>query len=121
MRGENYPFQFYGTSLKSAYNLAKEKGYSFIGCNSAGNNAYFIKNSFMEYLSIQEKSLAEGYVFANFTEAYNAEKGEWLRGAEKVISINGLPVYNTENNTIEKVDAETVKQSLISNNKLKRF
>jgi hypothetical protein len=121
VRGKNTPFQFYGTSLKSAYNVAKEKGYSFIGCNSAGNNAYFIKINFMQHLSIKEKTLAEGYVFANFTEAYDAERGEWLRGAEKIMSVNDLPVYNTETNTIDKVDAAAIKQSLIIYNKLRRI
>ncbi|MES2847583.1 MAG: FkbM family methyltransferase, partial [Bacteroidota bacterium] len=121
VRGKDFPFQFYGTSLKAAYDLAKEKGYSFIGCNSAGNNAYFIRNPFMQYLSIKEKTASEGYVFANFTEAFDATAGEWLRGIEKIMSINGLPVFNTETNTMEKVDAAAIKQSLIDNNKLKRF
>ncbi|MBK6479819.1 MAG: hypothetical protein IPF93_16610 [Saprospiraceae bacterium] len=50
IRGKITPFNFYGTSLKSACNLADSRGYCFIGCNSAGNNAYFIRNDFMHIL-----------------------------------------------------------------------
>lgn len=121
VRGTEYPFQFYGTSLKAAYNLSKEKGYSFIGCNSAGNNAYFIKNEFMQYLSIKEKSLQEGYNFSNFTEVYDNITKQWVRGVDKIMSLNNLPVINTETGNIEKVDAGAIKQSLICSNKLTRF
>lgn len=121
VRGKEFPFQYYGTSLKSAYNITKEKGYSFIGCNSAGNNAYFIKDSYMQYLSVKGKTATEGYVFANFTEAFDSIRGEWLRGLKKVMSIDQLPVFNTTTGQTEKFNAEAVEQSLINNNKLKRF
>ncbi len=121
VRGTNQPFQFYGVSLKSVYNLASERGYRFIGCNSGGNNAYFVKNDFMQYLSLQEKSLQEGYNFASFTEVFDNESKQWVRGADKVMSINNLPVFNTDSNQIEKVDAVAIRQSLIYCNKLTRF
>lgn len=121
VRGKEHPFQFYGTSLKSAYHLTKERGYQFIGCNSAGNNAYFIRNDFMQYLPVKETSLEEGYNFAKFTEVYNSQTNSWSRGTEKVLSINGLPVYNTETNQMEKVDAAAITQSLIKGNKLTRL
>jgi hypothetical protein len=121
VRGTNQPFQFYGTSLKSVYNLACDRGYSFIGCNSAGNNAYFIKNDFMKHLSIKEKSLQDGYNFASFTEVFESVSRQWVRGTDKIMSINNLPVFNTETNQMEKIDAVAIRQSLINSNKLTRF
>ena len=35
---------YFSASLRALYVLAKEKGYSFVGCNSARNNAYFVRN-----------------------------------------------------------------------------
>src|ERR1700738_3813221 len=40
----HYSGQFWGASLKALALLADRKGYSLLGCNSAGNNAYFVRN-----------------------------------------------------------------------------
>lgn len=32
---------YFGASLAALYDLALEKRYAFVGCNQAGNNAYF--------------------------------------------------------------------------------
>lgn len=120
VRGKKYPFNFYGTSLRSIYDLAMIKGYKFIGSNSAGNNAYFIKNEYFNYLSIPEKTPEEGYVFASFTEAWDINKNP-IKGIGKVKSIDSLPVYNTETKLIEAFNADLVIQSLIKSNKINRF
>ena len=39
----HYSNLYYGASLLSLCDLAEEKGYYFIGCNSNGNNAYFVR------------------------------------------------------------------------------
>ncbi len=121
VRGNGLPFQFYGTSLRSADDLLKERGYSFIGCNSAGNNAYFIRNDYMQYLPVNATSLEQGYNFAKFTEAFDGSKNEWLRGVDKIRSINRLPVINTATGQREAVDAEAIIQSLKKANKLSRL
>lgn len=121
VRGTEYPFNFYGASLCSLNDLAREKGYSFIGCNSAGNNAYFIRNDFMAQLPVQPIQPKEGYNFANFTEAYDAKTGEWLRGPEKIRSIDKLPVINTRTGAKELFNAGSVIDSLLATNKLTRF
>ena len=40
----HYTLKYWGASLQALNYLAEKKGYYFIGCNSAGNNAYFLKN-----------------------------------------------------------------------------
>ena len=35
---------YYGASLKAYENLMKEKSYSLVGCNLAGNNAFFVRD-----------------------------------------------------------------------------
>ena len=54
---------YYGASLKAMYDLTVKKGYSFIGCNSAGNNAYFIRKDKMNGF-VREVALEEGYVLS---------------------------------------------------------
>lgn len=117
VRGINTPFNFYGTSLKSVFDLSKERGYTFIGCNSAGNNAYFIKNQYFENLSIAAPTLEEGFKFASFSEVWDENRNA-LRGEKKINSINGLEVYNTETKQIEHINSEEIISELRAANKL---
>ena len=59
----------YGASLKAFYSLCKKNGYSFVGCNSAGNNAFFVKTELLQNNNIKEISLNEGFVDKQFREA----------------------------------------------------
>jgi hypothetical protein len=93
---------YYGTSLLSACDLAKEKGYSFIGCNSNGNNAYFVRNDKVKNLTI--KSPEEGFADAQFAESRSASKElTFLRGDDRLKLLKGMPVFNTRTNTAEVI------------------
>ena len=116
IRGEKSPFNFYGTSLKAAVTLAKEKGYFFIGCNSAGNNAYFIHEKHRTHCPVVEKTPAEGYNLAMFSETWD-EKKEPRRGIEKIKSIDGLEVVDITNMKTKKLDTHSIVDSLILANK----
>ncbi len=120
VRGTDYPMNFYGTSLRSAYDLGAEKGYGFIGCNSAGNNAYFIRNDYLKYLLIPTITPKQGYRFSSFTEAWDTN-GKPLRGIEKIRSIDNLPVVNTGTGNIEKVHADAIIDMLAKNNCITRY
>lgn len=120
VRGHSSPFNFYGTSLLSACDLATEKGYSFVGCNSAGNNAYFIRNDFMQYLPTPKLTPQQGYVFASFSETWDSNKIP-RRGIEKVKSIDDLIVVNTRSLFEENINSSDIIDSLIKAKKLNRF
>jgi hypothetical protein len=64
---------YWGSSLAALCSLAKEKGYSFVGCNSAGNNAYFVRNSHM-VAPLKALTPQEGFVASKFRES-RAEDG----------------------------------------------
>ena len=117
VRGAQFPFNYYGTSLRSACDLAQTKGYAFIGCNSGGNNAYFIKKKYIKQLSIPELTPAEGYVFPIYTEVSD-DKNVPLRGIKKVLSFDGLIAYNTHTNLSEVIDAKEIANSLIEAGKV---
>ncbi len=91
-----------GSSILSLCDLAEEKGYAFIGCNSAGNNAYFVKNEYLK--DIKPLSVEEGYVESKFRESRDEDgKLNYLRREERLFCINGLPVYNTRTNKLENI------------------
>jgi hypothetical protein len=98
----HYSNLFYGTSLTSLCDLAQEKGYDFVGCNSAGNNAYFVKRNKLG--KIKALSVKEGFVDAKFRESRDSlGKLSFLSGKKRIDTIKGLSVYNTRTNSLEKI------------------
>lgn len=91
---------YYGASLSALCDLAKQKGYCFIGCNSAGNNAYFIRRDKLG--GLKELTPSEGYVISKFREFKN-KNGERVFGDERLQILKGLPIYNIKNNNIESI------------------
>lgn len=97
----HYSTLFWGSSLLSLYQLAEEKGYSFIGCNSAGNNAYFVRKD-----KINEKvtpvSLAKGFVEKRYRESRDrAGRLTYLSRNDQLALLRGLRVFNTDLNCEE--------------------
>jgi hypothetical protein len=91
---------YYGTSLLSLCDLADEKGYYFIGCNSNGNNAYFIRKDKIKQLKI--KTAEEGYVLSQFSESRNDQgKLTCLRGEARLDLLKGMKIFNTRTNLTE--------------------
>lgn len=99
----HYSNLYFGASLRALYELSAEKGYSFIGCNSAGNNAYFVRRDKLND-SVNEVSLERGYVLSMFRESRDA-KGRltYFSGLDRIEAIRGMPVYNISINQIEKL------------------
>ena len=62
---------YWGTSLGALCFLAEKKGYVWIGCNSAGNNAYFVEKARAAPFLIPQ--LPEDFVAAKFREGRNAD------------------------------------------------
>lgn len=98
----HYSNLYYGTSLLSLCDLAEEKGYSFIGCNTNGNNAYFVKKDYIKELKVLTPK--QGYYESKFSESRN-EKGEltYLRGKDRLNLLKGMPIYNTRTETVEQI------------------
>lgn len=96
----HYSNLYAGASILALCDLAEEKGYAFVGSNSAGNNAYFIKKEFCKDLKVL--SPQEGYVLSKFRESRDKD-GElnYLRDIKRLESIKGLPVFNTKTKIIE--------------------
>ncbi len=91
-----------GASLGALRHLAAEKGYTFVGCNGAGNNAYFLRN---DVLTSPLRALADRACFVNsrFRESRGADgKFSFVAEAARESLIRGLPVMNVATMTLEQ-------------------
>lgn len=95
---EHHSMIYFGASLKALCILAKLKGYAFIGCNSNGVNAFFIRKD-KKPDAIKELSPEEGYREGQFCELRD-QKGVTTKTSpknEKLLLKNlNLPVVNIE-------------------------
>ncbi|GAA0537841.1 MULTISPECIES: hypothetical protein [Rheinheimera] len=97
---KHYSGLYAGASLRALCQLADEKGYRFVGCNSAGNNAYFVLAE--QAVALKALTCEQGYVLAKFKE-HRDEQGQltFTRGSEAIESLRGMPVFNTRNHQLE--------------------
>lgn len=92
----HYSHLYFGTSLAALNHLAGEKQYRFVGCNSAGNNAYFVR---ADKLNPECTKLCESarYQASRFRESRNtAGELDYKQGGDRLEAIKGLPVYNVK-------------------------
>ena len=96
----HYSNLYFGASLKALVTLGAKKGYSFIGSNSHGNNAYFVRNDKVKDLKV--RNVEEGYVESKFREG-RLQNGQhsYLAGKDRLKALRGLPVVNVETGATE--------------------
>jgi hypothetical protein len=93
---------YFGASLLALCDLAHSKGYDFVGSNSAGNNAYFVRSELNH--GLKPLTAAEGYVLSKFAD-FRDSKGRltYLRREQRLASLKGLPVVNTQTGVEEEL------------------
>lgn len=98
----HYSNLMFGASVQAFCDLAEEKGYAFIGCNSAGNNAYFVRKDKVGQLPVH--SAQSGFRISKFKESRN-ERGEldFKRMSERLDAVKGCQVYNTRTHQLETI------------------
>lgn len=100
---EHYSNLYFGASLRALCDLSTDKGYAFIGCNSAGNNAYFVRKDKLPS-TIKELSVEEGYVYSKFRESRDKNfRLNYLSGMDRFDAIKGLKVINTRTGQLESL------------------
>jgi hypothetical protein len=68
----HYSNIYYGASLKALWILAKEKGYDLVGCNSYGNNAFWVRKD-LRPTALRALTPEEAYCAGKFREARDHE------------------------------------------------
>ena len=93
--------QYFGASIAALAHLAAAKGYSLIGSNSAGNNAYFIRNDLLDN-SIRATTPALAYVQPRFRDSRGANHHlDFVDFAARQARLAGLPVVDVVTSTEE--------------------
>jgi hypothetical protein len=92
----HYSAIYYGASLKALCLLAKRKGYAFIGCNTAGNNAFFLRKDLIPY-GLREITTEDGFVSGKFRESRDRDGNLlFLSLEEEAQLITTLPLVVVE-------------------------
>lgn len=90
----HYSGIYYGASLAALCLLGERKGYSFVGSNSAGNNAFFVRSE-LKPPRLPARMPAEGFVKAHFRESRNAQGSlAFLTLEEEAAILDQLPLIN---------------------------
>jgi hypothetical protein len=94
---------YFGASLLALTYIAGNKGYALIGCNLAGNNAYFVRTDLLNK-NIKEVSVTEAYKESRFRESRNKDYTlSYLNRDERYEAIKGLEVVNVKTNNMEEL------------------
>jgi hypothetical protein len=93
---------YFGASLPALCSLAGRKGYIFVGCTKAGNDAFFVRNDVAK--NVKPVMAKEGYIMSNFRESRN-ENGQltFVPGGERLGIISEMQVFDFEQNQLVKV------------------
>jgi len=90
---KHYSGLYWGASLGAFVHLAEKKGYSFVGSNSAGNNAFFVRKGSLG--NIKAMTAEEGYVESKFRDSRNKEgELDFASGTGRYEKIKGLKVFD---------------------------
>ena len=83
--------------------LADNKGYSLVGTNTAGNNAFYVRKDLINN-KVNILSVEAAYSSSNYRESRD-EKGNlsYITGDMRLDAIKGLPVFNVETLSIEVI------------------
>jgi len=93
--------QYFGASLAALMHLANKKGYALIGCNSAGNNAYFVRRELLDE-DVREVDVAKAWPPPIFRESRDASgRLDYLDFAGRQAAIRGLPVVDVASGRTE--------------------
>lgn len=91
----HYSGLYWGASLKAFCNLAEKKGYTFVGCNSAGNNAFFVRKECLG--KIIPQAVCEGFRMAKWRDSRDKHgRLNYLSTQEKIEEIKSLSVVDIE-------------------------
>lgn len=88
---------YFGASLAGLCHLAEKKGYDFVGSNSAGVNAFFVRKDISK--GLRKFTAKEGYVESQHRESRDIHgKLTYIAGASRLNLIRDLQVIDVVDN-----------------------
>jgi hypothetical protein len=91
----HYSGQYWGASLPALVMLSEKKGYEWVGCNAAGNNAYFVRRDMADRVGHLISS--RSFVMSKFRDSRDKDgKLTLLHGPERLDVIKDMTVVDVE-------------------------
>jgi hypothetical protein len=91
---KHYSNLYFGASLPAFRHLAAERGYGFVGTNSMGSNAFFVRRDLLNGVVV-EMGPGEGYRDFVFRESRDARgRLTFLSGRDRIKEIATLPLVD---------------------------
>jgi hypothetical protein len=93
---------YYGASLAALHSLGRRKGYSLVGSNLAGNNAFFVRDDLVGDLPLVAP--ADAYRRCQFREAHDRAGNLTFADFQASLKeIEDLEVYNLDSESMVKI------------------
>ncbi|CAM8649489.1 hypothetical protein MCEMSEM47_01476 [Burkholderiales bacterium] len=93
----HYSNLYYGVSIQAARFLAEKRGYSFVGTNRAGNNAFFVRNDRAD--GILKRLIRVEDRPSRFRESRGANGAlTFVSPANRAALVAHLPIFNVSKN-----------------------
>ena len=90
---EHYSNLYFGASITALTDLAKSKGYSLVGSNTAGNNIFFVRNDLLGGLIVLSPQNA--WIESRFRESRNKSGNlSYLSFDERLGLVSDMPLVN---------------------------
>jgi len=95
----HYSWLYFGSSLPALVELGNKKGYDFVGSNTMGHNAFFVRKDLSSPFRVL--TAEEGYVCSKFRES-RGPQGEltFVQGTDRVKLIEDIPVLDIHQNKL---------------------
>ncbi len=98
----HYSHLYYGASLKALWWLGKRKGYVFIGSNSTGSNAFFVRQDVAQ--GFPNLRWDQDYIESQFRESRDKNGNlNFLNGSARLDVINDQLVVDIETGETKKI------------------
>lgn len=99
---KHYSNLYWGASISAFCDWAEQNNYFYMGSNSAGNNAFFVRKDCISEDKIPAKS--KQFIQSKYRES-RGEDGHltYLRGAERLKEIKEMELVNLVNNNRERI------------------
>jgi hypothetical protein len=92
---------YFGASICALKDLAIDKGYKFIGSNSSGCNAFFIRKDLFSQLSIEVNN---DFIKSNVRESRdNQGKLNYLNREDQLSEIMNMSLFDIKSNTTQNI------------------
>ena len=100
-REKHYSEMYYGASLSALAYLAALKGYSLVGTESAGVNAFFVRTDVLG-AGLKTLTVDEAFMESRVRQSRDRDgRLDYLRPESRYSVIRGMPVVNVETGVME--------------------